>query len=67
VAGRRCLLQNGCVIDAIEQAHAEDLTGTYRSRWRNPGPIAVVTIDEAEAVAILTGIRPANPVGARVP
>src|SRR5262245_43415827 len=54
VAGRRCLLQNGCVIDAIEQAHAEHLTGTYPNRWRNPGPIAVVTIDEAEAVAILT-------------
>src|SRR5258705_13735131 len=54
VAGRRRLSQNGSVVDAIEQAHAEDLTGPYPNRWRNAGPIAVATIDEAEAVAILT-------------
>src|SRR5258705_3487622 len=54
VAGRRRLSQNGSVVDAIEQAHAEDLTGPYPNRWRNAGPIAVATIDEAEAVALLT-------------
>ena len=48
VAGRSRLAQDGCVIDAIEQAHAEDLTGTYPNRRRNAGPIAVVAIDEAK-------------------
>jgi len=54
VAWRRRLSKNGSVVDAIEQAHAEGLTGPYPNRWRHAGPISVATIDEAEAVAILT-------------
>jgi hypothetical protein len=57
VAGRRRLSQNGSVVDAIEQAHAEGLTGPYPNRWRNAGPITVATIDEAEAVAVLTDFK----------
>jgi hypothetical protein len=54
MAGWRRLSQNGCVVYAIEQAHAEDLTGTYPNRRRNAGPIAVIAIDEAKPVTVLT-------------
>ena len=54
VAGRNGLAQDGCVIDAIEQTHAEDLTGTYPNRRRNARSIAVVPVDEAKSIAILT-------------
>ena len=54
VAGWSGLSQDGCVIDAIEQAHAKDLAGTYPNCGCDAGPIAVVTVDEAKSVAILT-------------
>ena len=57
VAGRSGLSQNGRVVDAIEQAHAQGITGTNPNRRRNAGPIAVVTIDEAKPVAILTDFQ----------
>jgi hypothetical protein len=54
VAGRSRLSQNGRIVDAIEQAHAKDLTGTYPNCRRNAGPIIVVAIDETKAATILT-------------
>jgi hypothetical protein len=54
VAGWSDLAQDGCVIDAIEQAHAEDFTGTYPNCGRNAWSIAVVPVDEAKSVTILT-------------
>ena len=57
VAGRSRFSQNRRVVDAIEQAHAEDFAGPYPNRRRNAGSIAVTTIDEAKPVAILTGFE----------
>jgi hypothetical protein len=54
VAGRRSCAQDGSVIDAIEQAHAKDLTGAYPNGGRNARSIAVVPVGEAKSVAILT-------------
>ncbi len=54
VAGWSGLSQDGCDIDAIEQAHAKDFAGTYPNCGCDAGPIAVVTVDEAKSVAILT-------------
>src|SRR5262245_29511200 len=57
VAWRSSLSQDRCIVDTIDQAHAESLTRTYPNSWSNARPITVVAIDEAEAVAVLTDFK----------